>query len=337
MSGGDPGDRSAARAPETARPTPGASAAAGSRLGPGAEFDLIRRLAARWGPLARGLGDDAAVLDVPAGHQLVVSTDTAAEDVHFRLDWSSPHEVARRATVAALSDLAAMAALPLGLVVAATLSDRMLEDVEALADGIGEAARRAECPIVGGDLTRGDRLCLTTTVLGHAVAPLRRTGVRAGDRLYATGRFGGPAAALAALRAGGAPRAEHHARFADPRPRLAEARWLAARGAHAMIDVSDGLASEIRHLAAASGVHLAIELDRVPCVDGVSPEAAALSGEEYELLCASPVELDGAAFERAFGLPLSEIGWAMPGGPAVGFVLRGSRVELGGGYDHFAR
>lgn len=336
---GVPGDATASPpgiAPGDGSPPPGDAGSAGTALGPGAEFDLVRRMVGRWGMRARGLGDDAAVLDLPPGERLVVSTDTSVEDVHFRRDWSGLREIARRATVAALSDLAAMAAAPVGLVVAATLTKQDLTEIDALADGIGEAAERAGCPIVGGDLTHGDRLCLTITVLGHAVAPLPRSGVRVGDRLYLTGRLGGPAAAIDALRRGAPPLPEHRARFADPRPRIAEARWLAHHGAHAMIDISDGLASELRHLAAASRVHLAVALERVPCVPGVPPEAAAVSGEEYELLCAAPHELDTRAFEREFGVPLSEIGWAMPGGPSVGTVLHGSRVDLGGGYDHFA-
>lgn len=305
-------------------------------MGPGPEFDLVRRLAARWGERARGLGDDAAILDVPPGERVVVSVDASVEGVHFRRAWLSVREIASRATVAALSDLAAMAAVPSGLVLAATLTNDVLPEVDALADGVGEAAAAAGCPIIGGDLTHGDRLCLTITVIGHAARPLARSGVRPGDRLYVTGRLGGPGAAIAALQAGESPLAEHWARFAHPLPRIAEARWLAAHGAQAMIDISDGLASELRHLAAASGVHLAVDLDRVPCVPGVSAAAAALSGEEYELLCSAPADVDVRAFERQFSLPLSEIGWAMPGGPSVGFVLRGSRVDLGGGYDHFS-
>src|SRR5690349_5447142 len=259
-----------------------------TELGPGREFDIVREMQRRWGTLARGLGDDAAILDVPAGHRLVVSTDASVEDVHFRRGWLSPEEIGWRATAAALSDLAAMAATPLGFVVAVTLPDEWRDALPGLVDGIGHAARDAATAIIGGDLTRGRDLALTITVLGHAASPLARGGARPGDALWVTGRLGGPLAALRAFERGDAPLPAHRARFARPRPRLAEARWLAAHGARAAIDVSDGLLAEAAHLAAAGGVRLRVDLDRLPCVEGTSPSDAARSGEEYELLLAAP-------------------------------------------------
>src|SRR5919202_449710 len=119
-------------------------------LGPGREFDIIRGLLARWGARARGIGDDAVVLDVPAGERLVVSTDSSVEDVHFKREWLTPHEIAYRATAAALSDLAAMAAAPLGILVTLALPEPWLEQVSELADGIGDAARLADTHVLGG-------------------------------------------------------------------------------------------------------------------------------------------------------------------------------------------
>ena len=124
-------------------------------LGPGREFDLVRTMLTRWGTAASGIGDDAAIVDIPAGEQLVVSTDASIENVHFRREWLSPEEIAYRATMAALSDVAAMAAAPRGLLVALTIPERWVADLAALADGIGAAARAADCPILGGDITRG--------------------------------------------------------------------------------------------------------------------------------------------------------------------------------------
>lgn len=308
----------------------------GTRLGPGAEFDIVRRLQARWGASARGLGDDAAIIDVPPGSRLVASTDTSVDGVHFRTDWLSWAEIGYRASTAAVSDLAAMAAVPLGMLVAATLPSDGGDWIDDLAGGIGEAAQRWACPIVGGDLTRGDRVSLTITVLGAVERPVRRDGARPGDALYVTGRLGGPAAALDALAAGRAPAPDHRHRFAHPDARIAEARWLASRGATAMIDLSDGLSSDALHLAAASGVTLRIDLEALCTVDGVEAARAAAGGEEYELLVAAPDELSSAAFEAEHGIPLSRIGLVREGGPAVEFLRRGERVDLPRGYDHFS-
>nr|MBP9106641.1 hypothetical protein [Gemmatimonadaceae bacterium] len=130
-------------------------------LASGKEFDLVRAMIARWGTAASGIGDDAAVLDLPPGERVVVSTDASVEGVHFRRDWLTATEIGYRATAAALSDLAAMAAAPRGLVVALGIPERWLPEVEALADGIGEAARLSGTPIVGGDVTRASELSVT--------------------------------------------------------------------------------------------------------------------------------------------------------------------------------
>lgn len=307
-------------------------------LGPGREFDLVREMQRRWGTLARGLGDDAAVLDVPAGERLVVSTDASVEDVHFRRGWLTPDEIGHRATAAALSDLAAMAATPLGFVVAITLPDEWRDALPGLVDGIGAAAREAGTAIIGGDLTRGRDLALTITVLGHAARPLARAGARPGDALWVTGVLGGPLGALRAFERGEAPDAAHRARFARPRPRLAEARWLAAHGAHAAIDISDGLLAEAGHLAAAGGVHVTVELDALPCMPGIAPADAARSGEEYELLVAAPATLDVAAFVRAHDIGLTRVGRVAAGAPVAEARggAGGPRVDLAAGHDHFS-
>src|SRR5690349_2458955 len=112
-------------------------------LGPGREFDIIRELLARWGPRALGIGDDAAMLEVPAGEQLVVSADSSVEHIHFERAWLTPREIGYRATMAALSDLAAMAAAPLGVLLAIGLPKSWLDAVGELGDGVGEAIDRA--------------------------------------------------------------------------------------------------------------------------------------------------------------------------------------------------
>jgi thiamine-monophosphate kinase len=124
-------------------------------------------------------------------------------------------------------------------------------------------------------------------------------------------------------------------------PRLREARWLAERGAHAAVDVSDGLAADLAHLATASGVRVVLELDRVPVAPGVDPASAAASGEEYELALAVPESLAApatlAAFAEAHGVPLTVVGRVATGAPGLETVLRGARVAPPGGHDHFSR
>ena len=304
-------------------------------LGPGREFDLVRALRERWGPLARGLGGDCAELDLPPGERLVVSTDTSVEDVHFRAAWLSPREIAYRACAAALSDLAAAGAHPLGMLVALALPARWLPHANQLADGIGEAARTAGTSVVGGDTTSAAQLTLGITVLASAARPLRRDGARPGDLLWVTGALGGPAAALRAWLAGHEPAPHHRARFAHPEPRLAAGRWLAAHGATAAIDLSDGLAADARHLAAASGVVLELDVERLPLVRGVTAAEALASGEEYELLLSAPRSLDAGAFTRHTGVPLTAIG-RVTAADADGAGVR-ARVDLPAGYDHLSR
>jgi thiamine-monophosphate kinase len=309
-------------------------------LGPGAEFDAVRALLAKWGSAAIGIGDDGAVLDVPAGSRLIVSTDSTVEDVHFRREWISAEEVGLRATTAALSDLAAMGARPLGVLLALTVPARWRPELGALAQGIGDAAARHGAPIVGGDVTVGDRLALGITVLGHTAHPLSRAGARPGDTLYVTGRLGGPGSALSAWLSGGVPSEAARRRFAHPEARLHAGQWLAAQGATAAIDLSDGLSGDVAHLAAASGVRCVLRLDAIPCVPGVGTREALASGEEYELLVAAP-GLDVAAFAREnAGLVLTAVGSveasARAGEGEVRAEEHGKAVELPGAYDHFA-
>ncbi len=307
-------------------------------LATGREFDAVRALLARWGALAQGIGDDAALLDVPAGHQLVVSTDVSVEHVHFRGDWLTPRQIAYRATAAALSDLAAMGARGIGILSALTVPREWREHIEELGEGIADAAAIAQAPIVGGDLSGGAHLALAITVLGAVRRPLLRSGARVGDRVYVTGKLGGSAAALRALMSGRPPAPAEMERFAHPVPRLAEAQWLARNGATSAIDISDGLAADLGHIAVASGVQIIIRSEDVP-VFGDLPAALAIgSGEEYEL-AVTAATLDTAAFEECFGLPLKEVGTVERSGPAAEVVLleMGQRVDLPRGHDHFSR
>jgi thiamine-monophosphate kinase len=304
-------------------------------LGAGEEFDSIRRMLERWGPLARRIGDDAAVITSLGERALVASTDASVENVHFRSDWLSPSEIGYRAAAAALSDLAAMGAKPLGMLVAMAIPENWKKALDGLTDGIGEAAEACDAPVLGGDMTSAGELSLTFTVLGTARDVLFRTGARPGDSVYMTGNIGGSGAALAAFRQGVTPSEGHRARFARPTPRIREGIWFSEQGASAAIDISDGISADLLHVACASRVAISIEAERIPVASGVSTEDALKSGEEYELVVTSPRLLDEETFRRRFSVGLTRIGTVHRGEPKVNFTLNGEQIEAPSGYLHF--
>lgn len=303
-------------------------------LGPGREFDLVRTLLSEWGKTAQRIGDDAAVLEVPAGERLVVTTDTSVEGVHFRREWLNHFEIGYRATASSLSDLAAMAARPIGVLIALTLPEVDRSEARELATGIREGAAASMCPIVGGDLSTGKDLSLTITALGAVARPVTRAGAKVGDRVYVTGLLGGPAAAVRAWKAGKQPTERDRARFAHPIPRIEPAMGLAARGATSAIDISDGLAADLAHVAAASKVRIEVDADRIPHFDDVSPLEAASAGEEYEIVVTAP-SIDVRNFTEEFGLELTEIGRVVAGPVGVELRQGGERIATPAGYDHF--
>ena len=306
-------------------------------LADGREFDLIRQMRDRWGNLAIAIGDDAAVLQPPRGERVVISTDAAVESVHFRREWLSFAEIGYRSVTAALSDLAAMAASPRGVLTSLTLPTGDERHLMELATGIGDAVRAAGTVILGGNLSVANTLSITTTVVGSAFAPLSRAGGRPGDLLYVTGQLGGARAAWRVLEGGRKPEPALLERFARPRARIAESRWLAARGAVAAIDVSDGLGGDTAHLAAASDSAIEVDVDRVPVCPGATLDDALRGGEDYELLVVSRAALPADEFARQFGIPLTPIGRFVERGTDVRMLRDGQRVAAPAGHDHFSR
>jgi thiamine-monophosphate kinase len=304
-------------------------------LGEGHEFNAIRAFLTEWGDLASGIGDDAAIVDVPRGDKLVVSVDAFVAGRHFEPAWLTAKEIGYRATAAALSDLAAMAALPLGILWAINTPHEWRDRLTGIADGVGQAVRDVRAKIVGGNIAAAAELSITITVLGHAREGLGRRGAVTGNHMYVTGALGGPGAAVSAWKRGAEPTEFAHARFVHPVPRIHEARWLADHGAMACIDISDGVIADAGHIAVASGKQLEIHIDRLPTIDGVTVAEAAKSGEEYELLVAAP-ELDVRAFRVAFGLDLTEIGAVVDGPAGVTTFEAGARVARVLGHDHFS-
>jgi thiamine-monophosphate kinase len=314
------------------------------RLGPGAEFDRLRAIFARLGSEGQGLGDDTALVRL-GGTTLAASVDLSLEGVHFHTAWLSFAEIGWRATAAALSDLAAEGAKPVGILVSLGVPGGRGKGEEGRGDpgveimgGVAAAAKHVGAKVLGGDLVRAERYLVDVCVLGTAVRPVRRSGARPGDGVWVTGALGGAALALDGFRSGAPPMGALRRRFARPEPRIAAGRWLARHGARAMIDISDGLAADAGQLAAASGIALEIELERIPCWAGVAPRAAAASGEEYELLVALPRgfgDRSARAFTRASGLALTAIG-RCTAGRGVRLTAAGRTVPAPGGFDHFA-
>jgi thiamine-monophosphate kinase len=315
-------------------------------LGSGPEFDRIRAIAKTLGDRARGLGDDCAFVEA-GGEVLALSVDLSVEGVHFRREWLDGREIGWRAAAGALSDLAAVGATPIGLLASLAIPpESSSEEPGCVMDGVGAAVAESGGVVLGGDLTAGPVLTIDVAVLGRVNRPVKRSGARPGDGVWVTGWLGASRAALELLRAGRRPDTPVREAFAHPHPRISAGRWLAAREAHAMIDLSDGLAGDAAHLAAASGVALVIDLERLPLGSGVAAAAAdlgvdphrfaAMGGEDYELLVALPPgisEADTTRFEQDIGIPLTRIG-SVTAGEGVSLRQGDERVSLTG-FDHF--
>jgi thiamine-monophosphate kinase len=322
-------------------------------LGPGAEFDLIRRFLPRHPPARAdvrvGPGDDCAVV---AGDGIALSCDMAVEGVHFRRDWIELREIGWRSAAAALSDLAAVAARPIGILVSLAVPEADAGDpaVEVMA-GVREAADFAGAALLGGDVTRSPGpLVIDVTAVGEAPEPVLRSGARVGDEVWVTGELGASGLFVHRRLAGGDADAAARERYARPQPRVREARWLAERGlATAMIDLSDGLAGDAAHLSAASGVAVLLVSELIPVHPAVLAAAESMDdalalamggGEDYELCFTAPLgamQPHAAAFEAAHGIRLSCVG-RIGGGDGVWWTdAEGNRRPLGlRGFQHFA-
>jgi thiamine-monophosphate kinase len=313
------------------------------------EFDVIDAFLAAF-PRARvrlGPGDDCAVL-APSRHALCVTTDAVVQDVHFTRARFSAGDIGHKALAVNLSDLAAMGATPAWFLCALALPpDFPARQVVQLAQGMAALARESRIALVGGNVTRARELGVTLTVAGHAPArPLTRAGGRPGDLLYVSGTLGEARRGLRQLQAG-VRRGEPVRRQRRPTPRLALGR-LAARFASAGLDLSDGLAQDLGHLCAASGVGARVELARLPVRPAVARALgggereglleALAGGEDYELLLAvSPAR--APAFERACaraGHSVTRVGVLTGGRARVILDPAGRPVAPPGGHDHLA-
>jgi len=290
------------------------------RLAELGELALLRELERRG--LVHGVEHDAAQLE----GGLVVTQDALVENVHFRLDWTSWTDLGYKAAAVNLSDLAASGAEPDGLIVSLGLpAETEAAQVLDLYEGLNQPG----VPVLGGDTTAADRVYLSVTALGHSDRVPGRAGARAGDVLVVTGPLGASAAGFFCLREGiDSPLTAAHLR---PPLRLAEGRAL-AREANAMLDLSDGLAADVRHLADRSSCRVVIDLEDVPVAQGVAEVAAAVGKDVWELACAfgEDYELLAAASDPG---ALSVVG-RCERGSGVEIRLGGSPVPLTG-WEHF--
>jgi thiamine-monophosphate kinase len=272
----------------------------------------IRRSVRGGESVVAGIGDDCAVLRVPPGHELLVTTDFSIERVHFRRDWHRPETVGRRCLTRGLSDIAAMGGEPravfLSLAVASDVSQRW---VDRFLKGLLDLADEFQVPLAGGDTAQSaggiqaDIVVVGSVPQGKAIL---RSGAKGGEQIYVTGELGGSAAALSQLAESKPMRAEDSRHF-RPQPRLAVGRWLRQKGrASAMIDLSDGLSTDLEHICEESHVGAEIEAEAIPRAkfgrrkEPVDFEFALHGGDDYELLFTSampiPHQVEGVRVTR---------------------------------------
>lgn len=319
------------------------------------EFQFIERLRRRCklnDTLVRGIGDDCAVARVPAGELLLTSTDLLIEDVHFRTAWIDMYDLGRKSVSVNVSDVAAMGGQPLSLFLALGIpADLSLEDLDRFTEGVLSACRDYGAVLAGGDTCRSPRgLFISVTVEGAVPDGLQvtRDGAGPGDLVWVSGTLGDSALALRELLAGRQPPEECFRRHHDPRARVKLGYTLAAQQfASAMIDISDGLLSDLGHILDASGCGAVLRRDLLPLSSAFlqfqkhQPEVndlALTGGEDYELLFTSPPKHAEAL--RALStpdLPLTEVGRITASADGLRVIDAQGRpcMPTRSGFDHF--
>jgi thiamine-monophosphate kinase len=305
----------------------------------------IRGRAARRRGVAAGIGDDCAILKIPAGHEALVTTDFSLEGVHFRREWHPAEAVGHRCLARGLSDIAAMGGTPLAAFLSLALPQTLPQAwVDQFLKGMLKMADAFRVSLAGGDTAQSPSGVLADIVVvgsaprGKAV---RRSGARPGDRIYVTSVLGGGAATLKLLFAGRKLRLADFPRHFHPTPRIEVGRFLLEEGlASAMIDLSDGLSTDLAHICEESGVGAEVETTAIPCAIIGKPARevdlrfALHGGEDYELLFTTP--RGKRVPTRIAGVPITQIGHITRGKQIVLVNRDGVGSELRAqGWEHF--
>lgn len=287
------------------------------------EFGFIEQIRAIFADLPdhgfEGIGDDCAVLPLAGDDSLVFTADLLTEGVHFLRAATSARELGRKSLAVNLSDVAAMGAQPVATLLSLALpADAAEEWAGDFIRGYRELSARYGVALVGGDTSRSlEGITINVTAIGRAPSSRlkRRSDARPGDAIFVAGELGASAAGLRDLLEGRAdtPLAALHR---NPEPQVAEGIWFGGRPeVHALMDLSDGLASDLRHILRRSGVGAEVEVERIPVAAGADVRTAACGGEDYKLLLTAAPEAAerlAAAFEARFGTPLHPIGRITP-------------------------
>lgn len=314
---------------------------------PESEKKLIRRIRQLGGKgpaVVTGIGDDAAVLRIPAGHQVLVTTDFSIENVHFRRDWHTPEAVGWRCLTRGLSDIAAMGGEPVAAFLSLAVDGEVPERwVQRFLKGLLELARKHAVPLAGGDTAQSDGGVQADIVVVGSVPKGRavlRSGAKAGDSIYVTGALGAPAMALDRLREGLSLGLER-SRLFRPEPRLAVGQWLRRhRIASAMIDISDGMSTDLEHICDESRVGAEIDGSAIPRArvgrakrDFAGLDDALHGGDEYELLFTSsrpvPAKIGGVRVTRIGRITKKD-------GMRLADAEGKKRAFRGQGWEHFS-
>jgi thiamine-monophosphate kinase len=300
------------------------------------EDGLIERIRQRFrtSSLPVGIGDDAAILNVPPGHSLVYCSDLVVENTHFTRGMHPPDSVGYKAVAVNVSDVGAMGGVPMSFTVAlAAPGDLDVAWIDAFYSGVERACRDFDVLLAGGDTSSADMIFVDVSMVGRVQEgrAVLRSGARPGDRIYVTGTLGGSARGLELLRSGQKdhPAIRRHL-YPEPRHRAGHA---IAEIAHAMIDVSDGLSRDLTHIIRESGVSARINKDQLPAADGASEAHVLHGGEEYELLVAAP-ELP----REVEAVPLRLIGEIIPSAGEHQILLKDGSSEsvlAAQGWDHY--
>ena len=312
-------------------------------------IEQIRRLASssKNKAVVRGIGDDCAILRPRPGYQILVTTDFCIENVHFRRAWHPADSVGHRCLARGLSDIAAMGGTPLACFLSLGLPQNGLPQklpqkwTDNLLRGLHSLARRFHVQLAGGDISAAGEILADIIVLGDVPAgkAIRRSGARAGDRIYVTGALGGSAAVLKQLFAGKKIKAAKSNRHFYPQPRIAAGLWLQQRSlATSSIDLSDGLSVDLAHICQESGVSALIRAADIPVARNSNLELALHGGEDYELLFTASARANVP--RRIAGVAITEIGVILKRtnySSAIQILGHNGRVRplAQGGWEHF--